>query len=203
MSESDIKDQQQLEQEQNEQIVQRKAKLAAKRAEGQAYPNGFDRDALAAELHEQYESLSTDELADKAIRVKVAGRIMTRRIMGKASFTHIQDMSGKIQLYIARDSLPEGVYKDFKTWDLGDIVAAEGVVFKTKTGELSVKLDQLYLMTKALRPLPDKYHGLSDQEQRYRQRYLDLLVNEPSRQVFLMRSKIVARLRQFLDGQLL
>lgn len=187
--------------ESNEQVIQRKAKLQAIRAKQLAYPNDFQRNALADELHQRFFPLSEEELNQKSVRVCVAGRMMTRRLMGKASFAHLQDMSGRIQLYIARDHLPEGVYADFKTWDLGDIIGAEGVVFKTQTGELSIKIDQLRLLSKSLRPLPDKFHGLTDQEQRFRQRYLDLLVNEDSRRIFLIRSRIVAELRRFLDGE--
>ena len=188
-------------QEENEQIVQRKAKLNALRELGEAYPNDFKREDLSADLHRQYESLDTETLEKQAVRVCLAGRMLTRRVMGKASFAHIQDMSGKMQLYVARDLLPEGVYAAFKGWDLGDIVGVEGVVFKTKTGELSVKADKIRLLTKALRPLPDKFHGLSDQEQRFRQRYLDLITNEEARRIFKVRSGIVSSLRDFLNGQ--
>lgn len=187
--------------DENEQIVQRKLKLNALREQGIAYPNDFVRDTVAQDIHSQYESLDHDALLVKNSRVKIAGRMMTRRVMGKAAFVHLQDMSGKIQLYIARDILSESVYEAFKHWDLGDILGAEGVVFKTKTGELSVKVDQLRLLTKALRPLPDKYHGLSDQEQRFRQRYVDLIVNDDARRIFHIRSKMVAEIRRFLDGQ--
>lgn len=187
--------------DENEQIVQRKLKLNALREQGVAYPNDFVRDTVAQDIHSQYESLDHDALLVKNSRVKIAGRMMTRRVMGKAAFVHLQDMSGKIQLYIARDILSESVYEAFKHWDLGDILGAEGVVFKTKTGELSVKVDQLRLLTKALRPLPDKYHGLSDQEQRFRQRYVDLIVNDDARRIFHIRSKMVAEIRRFLDGQ--
>ena len=147
--------------EENEQIVQRKAKLAEMREAGQAYPNDFRRDSLAMDLHAAYDQLDTEVLAEKSIQVKVAGRMMTRRLMGKASFVHLQDMSGRVQLYITRDNLPEGIYQQFKSWDLGDILTVEGELFKTKTGELSVKVHQLRLITKALRPMPDKFHGLS------------------------------------------
>ncbi|MGH8552935.1 MAG: lysine--tRNA ligase, partial [Methylococcales bacterium] len=137
-----------------------------------------------------------------AVRVQVAGRIMTRRIMGKASFCHLQDMSGQIQLYVTRDHLPEGFYnQDFKKWDIGDIVGAEGLLFRTQTGELSIKVDQIRLLTKALRPLPEKFHGLADQEIRYRQRYLDLIMNEATRETFRMRSKIVSYIRDFLSAR--
>src|SRR5690606_6720123 len=132
-----------------------------------------------------YGELSKDELAQREIRVSVAGRMMTRRIMGKASFATLQDMSGRIQVYVARDNLAEGFYNEqFKKWDLGDIIGASGVLFKTNTGELSVQVDDIRLLTKALRPLPDKFHGLADQETRYRQRYLDLITNEESRNTF-------------------
>ena len=200
VDEVEIKSQLEVEQEHNDQIAQRKMKLAALRESGQAYPNDFVRDDLAEDLHKKYDELSQDDLENKAIRVSVAGRIMTRRIMGKASFAHIQDMSGRLQLYIARDNLSEGVYSNFKSWDLGDIIGAEGALFKTKTNELSVKVDQVRILTKALRPLPDKFHGLADHEQRSRQRYLDLLVNPASRRIFEIRSSIVAQIRNFLNG---
>ena len=130
--------------------------------------------------------------------MKIAGRMMTRRLMGKAAFAHLQDMSGKIQIYVQRDALPDSVYGDFKKWDIGDILGAEGVVFKTKTGELSVRVDQLRLITKSLRPLPEKYHGLVDQEMRYRKRYLDLIMNEDARHTFAARSTVINAMRRFL-----
>ncbi len=190
-----------IELNENEQVQQRKAKLAALRAEGIAYPNDFQRTDLAADLHQQYGSLSDESFANTEIKVSVAGRMMTRRMMGKASFATLQDMSGKIQAYIAKDLVAESDYEAFKHWDLGDIIGVEGVVFKTKTGELSIKAQKIRLLVKALRPLPDKFHGLSDLEQRSRQRYLDLMVNEESRRIFLIRSKIVASMRQFLNKQ--
>ncbi|PYE35477.1 lysyl-tRNA synthetase class II [Idiomarina fontislapidosi] len=184
----------------NEQIAQRKAKLAAIREKGVAFPNDFRRDSLAEELHAQYDDAEKESLEQQGVRVKVAGRMMTRRIMGKASFATIQDMSGKIQLYVARDNLPEGFYNsEFKKWDLGDIVGASGVLFKTGTGELSVLVDDVRLLTKALRPLPDKFHGLADQETRYRQRYLDLITNEESRNTFLVRSRVIDYIRRYLN----
>jgi lysyl-tRNA synthetase class 2 len=186
--------------ETNEQIAQRKSKLKALRQKGQAYPNDFQRDALAQDLQQRFGSMDETALTQMGQRVKIAGRIMTRRLMGKASFAHLQDMSGRIQLYIARDHLPEGVYAEFKTWDLGDIVGACGVVFKTQTGELSIKVDEIRLLAKSLRPLPDKFHGLTDHEQRFRQRYLDLLVNEETRKIFQIRSCITRELRRFLDS---
>lgn len=185
----------------NELIAQRRAKLADLRARGVAFPNHYRRDALAADLHAKYENKTEPELEANPITVKIAGRIMTRRMMGKASFVTLQDMSGRIQLYIRQDEVPEGVYDEFKQWDLGDIIGAEGLIFKTKTGELSVRVKQVCLLTKSLRPLPDKYHGLTDQELRYRQRYLDLLVNEETRKTFLVRTKIVDIIRDFLKAR--
>jgi lysyl-tRNA synthetase class 2 len=182
----------------NELIAQRRAKLALLRQQGGAFPNDFRRDTLAAEISSQHEQKNETELEANPITVKVAGRIMTRRLMGKASFVHLQDMSGQVQLYIRQDGLADGVYENFKQWDLGDIVGAVGTIFKTKTGELSVRVQQIQLLTKSLRPLPDKYHGLTDLELRYRQRYLDLISNEGARHTFLMRSKIVDVIRQFL-----
>ncbi|MDP1573583.1 MAG: lysine--tRNA ligase [Coxiellaceae bacterium] len=187
--------------DENEQIVQRKLKLNALREAGVAYPNDFTRDALAQVLHEKYGALDHDQLIEKNIIVKIAGRMLMRRVMGKASFATVQDMSGRIQLYVAKDEVSEDVYEAFKHWDLGDILGAEGILFKTKTNELSIKVRTLRLLTKSLRPLPDKFHGLADQEQRYRQRYVDLIVNEEARKVFHIRSKVVAEIRRFLDAE--
>lgn len=199
MAESEVTNAQTGEQA-NEQIAQRKAKLAAMREQGIAYPNDFKRDSLASKLHADYGELDNDALESTPITVRVAGRMMLRRIMGKASFATVQDMSGQIQLYIMRDSLAEGVYQSFKHWDLGDIVGAVGQLFKTKTGELSVRVTELRLLVKALRPLPDKFHGLTDHEQRFRQRYLDLMVNSKTRQLFQTRSKIVASMQHFFNA---
>lgn len=185
----------------NEQILQRQAKLKEWREQEQAFPNDFKREALAGDLLAAYGEQSKEQLEELGKTVAVAGRIMTRRLMGKASFTTIQDKSGQIQLYVARDNLPEGVYELFKKWDLGDIIGATGTLFKTKTGELAVRLDSIRLLTKALRPLPDKYHGLQDQEQRFRQRYLDLIANERTREVFSLRSKLISGIRAFLDNK--
>ena len=182
-------------------IEDRRAKLKALREQGAAFPNDFRRNVIAGELHAEYDDKSAEELEANSVRVGIAGRMMTRRIMGKASFVHLQDMSGQIQLYVQRDSLAEGFYNEhFKKWDLGDILGAEGVLFKTKTGELSVKVDVIRLLTKALRPLPDKFHGLADQETRYRQRYLDLIMNQVTRNTFRVRSGIIQYLRQFLNA---
>lgn len=185
--------------DEQEQIRQRREKLTALREEAIAFPTDFRRDVVVAELLAKYGEMSKEALDEAHLRVKVAGRMMTRRIMGKASFSHLQDMSGQMQLYVARDNLPEGVYNDqFKKWDIGDILGAEGVLFKTQTGELSVKVDTIRLLTKALRPLPEKFHGIADQEIKYRQRYLDLIMSQQSRDTFLIRSKIVAYIRHFL-----
>jgi lysyl-tRNA synthetase class 2 len=186
-------------QDENALIAQRRAKLNALREAGNAFPNDFRRDAIAGELHAEYDDQDNEALEASPIRVKVAGRLMAKRIMGKASFAQLQDMSGRIQLFLQRDSLAEGVYKDFKTWDIGDIVGAEGVLFKTRTGELSVRTETLRLLTKSLRPLPEKFHGLADQETRYRQRYVDLIMNEVSRNTFRMRSRIVQYIRRYLN----
>lgn len=182
----------------NELIELRRAKLAAWREQTKAFPTDFRRNAFARDLIESYSHLSNEELEAKPIEVSVAGRMMTRRMMGKASFTHLSDMTGKIQLYIKQEDVTEPVYETFKHWDLGDILGADGHLFKTKTGELSVKVTGLSLLTKAIRPLPDKFHGLTDQETRYRQRYLDLIANEETRDTFLLRSRVIATMRAFL-----
>lgn len=181
-------------------IAERREKLKALRAQGVAFPNDFRPQHYAQALHKEYGELDNETLEGKNIAVAVAGRMMLKRVMGKASFATIQDKSGRIQLFISRDNLGEVIYESFKKWDLGDIVAAEGNVFKTKTGELSVKVSRLRLLTKALRPLPEKFHGLADQEIKYRQRYVDLIVSEETRKTFIARSKIVAAIRQFMLG---
>jgi len=181
-------------------IEQRRSKLSALREAGQAFPNDFRRDVMAGELHAEYGDKDNETLEASPLRVKAAGRMMSRRVMGKNSFAHIRDMSGQIQLFVARDAFPEGFYnEEFKKWDIGDIVGAEGVLFKTKMGELSIKVDSLQLLTKSLRPLPEKWHGLADVETRYRQRYLDLIANAPAREVFQVRSRAIAAIRQFLN----
>jgi len=190
-------------QDENKLIAQRREKLNQIRERGIAFPNDFRRNVIAGELHAEYGEKSAEALEGMGVRVKVAGRLMSRRIMGKASFAHLQDMSGRIQLFVQRDALPEGVYNEqFKReWDVGDILGAEGELFKTKTGELSVRCDDVRLLTKSLRPLPEKFHGLTDQEQRYRQRYIDLIMNEASRDVFAMRTRVVQFIRRFLDAR--
>ncbi len=185
--------------EEHKLIAQRRQKLAQLRERGVAFPNDFRRNALAGELLAEYGDKEPGWFEANPVRVKVAGRMMGKRVMGKASFAHLQDMSGRIQVFVQRDSLEEGGYAAFKGWDLGDIVCAEGALFVTRTGELSIKVDEIRLLTKSLRPLPEKFHGLTDQETRYRQRYLDLIMNESSRQTFLMRSRIVQFIRDFLN----
>jgi len=180
-------------------IAERRAKLKALREQGVAFPNDFRRNVMAGELHAEYGDKDNDFFEAQAVRVRVAGRMMGKRVMGKASFAHVMDMSGRIQLFVQRDALPEGVYQQFKGWDIGDIVGAEGTLFRTKTGELSVKAEQVRLLTKALRPLPDKYHGLADTETRYRQRYVDLIMNEMARETFRTRTAIINHIRSFLN----
>lgn len=186
----------------NGEMLARREKLNQLRSLGNAFPNTFRRDSLAGDLHTQYEQEDGEKLKESAVEVAVAGRVMTRRKMGKVSFVTLSDMSGKIQLYIARDTLPEGQYVDFMAMlDLGDIVGAKGTLFKTKTGELTVRCSAVELLTKALRPLPDKFHGLADQEMCYRQRYLDLISNEQSRRTFMIRSKVIAGIRNYFTSK--
>ena len=180
-----------------EQSAQRRAKLAELRARGQAYPNDFRPDARAGELHERFAGTDAEALEREPVAVAVAGRMMTRRVMGKAGFAHLRDVSGDIQVYVRRDDLPQGQYAEFKRFDLGDIVAVEGEVFRTRTNELSVKARSVRLLVKSLLPLPEKYHGLADVETRYRRRYVDLIVNERSREVFRARSRTVDHIRRF------
>ena len=180
-------------------IAQRRQHLKALRESGDAYPNTFRRDILAAEIHNQYGDSDKDELTAKKIPVRIAGRMMSRRVMGKASFVNLQDMSGQIQLFIRKDDVGDETYTEFKNFDLGDIIGAVGWVFITKTDELSVHVEELHLLAKSLRPLPEKFHGLTDQETRYRQRYLDLITNDETRQVFSVRSKTINFIRNYLD----
>ena len=182
----------------NDLIAMRRDKLTVWRSQETAFPTDFRRDAFAADLLLQFGGKTEAEFEASPVEVKVAGRMMLRRLMGKASFTHIQDMTGRIQLYIRTDDVSPEVYESFKEWDLGDIIGAEGHLFVTKTGELSVKVKKIKLLTKAIRPLPDKFHGLSDMETRYRQRYLDIISNDDSRKVFIMRSQITDVVRNFL-----
>ncbi len=183
--------------DENQIVAERRAKLKALREKGNAFPNDFRRTHLAGELHAAHGEKPNEALEPAQINVSVAGRMMLKRIMGKASFATVQDMSERIQLYITRDEVGEALYEQFKHWDLGDILGAEGTLFRTRTGELSVKVKRIRLLAKSLRPLPEKFHGLADQEQRYRQRYLDLITNPESQRVFKARSRMIQAIREF------
>jgi lysyl-tRNA synthetase class 2 len=196
--------------DENKLIAERRAKLADLRARAaaagpadptaNAFPNDFRRDSLAGQLHEAFGNRDAQWLEAHPARVQVGGRMLFKRVMGKASFAKIADRTGQIQLFLQQDALGPEVYEAFKSWDVGDIIGASGVLFRTKTNELSVRVDSLRLLVKSLRPLPDKWHGLADTETRYRQRYVDLIVNEPSRNVFLTRTRIIRFLRNYLDA---
>ncbi|MEO8159690.1 MAG: lysine--tRNA ligase [Betaproteobacteria bacterium] len=183
--------------DENQIITERRAKLRDLRTLGNAFPNDFRRTHLAADLHREHGDKSNEALEPADIKVRVAGRMMLKRVMGKASFATLQDMSGRMQLYITNDATSEDAHAAFKHWDLGDILGAEGTLFKTRTGELSVKVTGLRLLSKSLRPLPEKFHGLADQEQKYRQRYLDLVTNPESQRVFKARSAIIQAIREY------
>ena len=189
--------------DENKLIAERREKLAAVRAHGIAFPNDHRIDAFAGDLQDEFscrDHWNADAIHALERRAVVAGRIMLKRVQGKVSFVQIQDGTGRLQLFIHQGTLGEQSYDAFKGWDVGDIVGAQGVLMRTKTGELSIKVDALRLLTKSLRPLPDKFHGLSDVEQRYRQRYVDLIVNEDSRNTFLLRSRIIGFLRKWLEA---
>lgn len=191
-----------MSEELNDQMRVRIEKMESYREKGfDPFGDKFPRTHLANELVEQYGEFSKEELEEKAIKTVVAGRIMTKRGKGKAGFSHIQDVSGQIQLYVRKDQVGDDAYDVFKTADLGDIVGVKGTVFKTNVGELSVNADEFFLLTKSLRPLPEKFHGLKDIEQRYRQRYLDLITNQDSKETFIMRSKIIQSMRRYLDDR--
>jgi lysyl-tRNA synthetase class 2 len=183
----------------NKLIAERRAKLSRQRTRGQAYPNTFRRDSLADQLIAGYGERSAEWFEQNPHPVKVGGRMMSKRGQGKVSFVDLRDRTGRIQLFVQADALG-AAYEDFKSWDIGDIVGAEGVLFRTRAGELSVRVSQLHLLAKSLRPLPDKWHGLADTELRYRQRYVDLIMSEESREVFRTRSRIIKFLRGFLDA---
>ena len=187
-------------QDENKLIAERRAKLAEWRKTGQAFPNDFKRENTAAKLHDAYGEKDGEALAALPVEVKVAGRMMLKRVMGKASFATLQDVSGRIQIYVTRDNVGEEVYAAFKDWDLGDILGVVGTLMKTKTGELSIQASEIRLLTKSLRPLPDKFHGLADVEMKYRQRYVDLIMNEETRFTFLARSRIVQSIRNYMTG---
>jgi lysyl-tRNA synthetase, class II len=184
--------------DENQLITERREKLAVIRQQGVAFPNDFKPKHRAAELLRQHGEQENEELEPLAVHVVVAGRMMLKRVMGKASFATLQDSTEQIQLFVTRDALGEDAYAAFKHWDLGDIVGAEGTLFKTKTGELSVRVSALRLLTKSLRPLPDKFHGMADQEQKYRQRYVDLITDADARARFTARSKAISSIRQFM-----
>ncbi len=186
--------------DENRLIAERREKLAAWRATGQAFPNDFSRENLAGKLDELYSAKTREELEATPIEVKVAGRIMLKRVMGKASFITISDVGGRIQIYVARDKVGEETYTAFKRWDIGDIVGVVGVLFRTKTNELTVQANEIRLLSKSLRPLPEKFHGLTDQEQKYRMRHLDLIMNEQSRFTFMARSRIVQSIRNYMSS---
>ncbi len=190
-------DHNELQQEENKLIAQRKEKLAAVREQGIAFPNDFRRDSLCADLQKQYEGKSKEELEAAAIPVKIAGRIMLNR----GAFMVLQDTSGRLQVYVDRKGLPAETLEAIKTWDLGDIIAAEGTLARSGKGDLYVHMTNVRLLTKSLRPLPDKHHGLTDTEQRYRQRYVDLIVNEETRHTFRVRSQVIAHIRRFLNDR--
>ena len=189
--------------DENSIISDRRNKLDDLRKNGIAFPNQFKPQHFSSELHKNYDGDDNETLQGKGIQVSVSGRMMLKRVMGKASFASIQDNDGRIQLYVARDfinsdSNPE-LYSQFKKWDLGDIIGAKGKLFKTRTNELTIEVTEIVLLTKSIRPLPEKFHGLSDQETKYRQRYVDLIVNEDTKQTFLNRSKIISNIRTFME----
>jgi lysyl-tRNA synthetase class 2 len=188
--------------DENRIIAERRAKLAEWRQTGSAYPNDFARENTAGKIVELYEEKDREELAALPVEVRVAGRIMLKRVMGKASFITLQDLSGRIQAYVSRDLIGEEAYAAFKRWDMGDMVGAVGTLFRTRSGELTVECSQVRLLAKSLRPLPEKFHGLTDQEQKYRMRYVDLITNERSRFTFAVRSRIVQSIRSYMvnDG---
>ena len=189
--------------DENSIISERRSKLEELRKLGVAFPNQFKPENLSSELHKNFDTDDKETLEKKGIEVSVSGRMMLKRVMGKASFASIQDNKGRIQLYVARDFInsddnPE-LYAQFKKWDLGDIVGAKGKLFKTRTNELTIEVTEIVLLTKSIRPLPEKFHGLSDQETKYRQRYVDLIVNEDTKKTFLNRSKIISNMRTFME----
>ncbi|MFS0656694.1 lysine--tRNA ligase [Bacillus sp. 179-C3.3 HS] len=186
----------------NDQFQVRRDKMNKMREEGiDPFGQRYDRSHQSAQIIAEYDEFSKEELEEKDATVTIAGRMMTKRGKGKAGFAHIQDLEGQIQIYVRKDSVGEEAYELFKSSDLGDIIGVTGSVFKTNVGELSIKATSFEVLTKALRPLPDKYHGLKDVEQRYRQRYLDLIVNPESKQTFIMRSKIIQSMRRYLDAK--
>ena len=184
--------------DENHLIAERRSKLTALREHGNAYPNDYQPEHHAQQLHQRYGEQDKESLAAAPQQVSVAGRMMLKRVMGKASFATLQDSSGRIQIYLDKSTLGEDIYEQFKTWDIGDILAVNGEVFKTNKGELSIKAHEIRLLVKSLRPLPDKFHGLADQELRYRQRYVDLIMSDDTRTTFLARSKAIHGIRQYM-----
>ncbi|MDH3713314.1 MAG: lysine--tRNA ligase [Gammaproteobacteria bacterium] len=186
------------EQDDNQLIAQRREKLQGVRASGIAFPNDFRRTHLTAGIHEQYAEHDKEDLESMAVEASVCGRLMFKRVQGKVSFAGLKDGSGSIQLFLQRDNLGDEAYASFKSLDIGDVVGAEGMVFRTNRGELSLRVNSLRLLTKSLRSLPEKWHGLSDTEIRYRQRYVDLIMNDDIGEVFRKRSAIVESIRRFM-----
>src|SRR6185312_3329398 len=186
--------------DENKLIAERREKLRAQRGHGVAFPNDFRPDAFAGDLQKETEGVDAAALATQARRVRVAGRLLGKRVMGKASFARVQDMTGSIQLFLQAGALGDA-YESFKGWDIGDIVGTEGTLMRTRTGELSVAVDSIRLLTKSLRPLPDKWHGLADVEQRYRQRYVDLIVTPEARRAFELRSRVIGFIRKWLEAE--
>lgn len=186
--------------DENRLIAERREKLKGLReSKSWSYPNKFKPMDKAADLHSKYDEISKEELDPLETPAIVAGRMMLKRVMGKASFATLQDSTGRIQVYLDKKHLGDEAYDDFKSWDIGDIVGVSGRVFKTMKGELSVHAQSIELISKSLRPLPDKFHGLSDQELRYRQRYVDLIMNESTRETFRIRSQAMTHLRQIMS----
>ncbi|MET0312507.1 MAG: lysine--tRNA ligase [Burkholderiaceae bacterium] len=185
-------------QDENQLIAERREKLKSIRGRGIAFPNDFKPADRAQPLHDAHDAAEAEALVAQGVRASVAGRMMLKRVMGKASFATLQDATGRIQFYVTRDGVGEETYADFKHWDLGDIVAAEGKLFKTRTGELTIEVDSVRLLTKSLHPMPDKFHGIADQEVKYRQRYVDLMMDEEARKRFTARSRAVSSIREFM-----
>ncbi len=185
----------------NDQLIVRREKMQNMIDAGRdPFGKRFERTHLTQELFEQYNEFSKEDLEEKGVEVKIAGRIMTKRGKGKAGFAHIQDLGGQVQIYVRKDAVGDVAYEDFNHADLGDIIGVTGTIFKTNVGELSIKVKEFTFLTKALRPLPDKFHGLKDVEERYRKRYVDLITNEESKKTFIARSKIIQSMRRYLDG---
>jgi lysyl-tRNA synthetase, class II len=186
----------------NDQLLVRRQKMLDIRESGlDPFGSKFERTHLSEEIREKYEGFTKEELEEASYEVKIAGRIMTKRGKGKAGFAHLQDLGGQVQIYVRQDAIGEEAYKLYTSADLGDIIGVAGTIFKTNVGELSIKVKEFTFLTKALRPLPEKFHGLQDIEQRYRQRYLDLISTEGSKETFILRSKIIQSMRRYLDDQ--